>query len=294
MRSLRSRLIRLILDVRRRFFRWDATVEDFRAYIASQEPYFKPPREADIRPVSAGGVPCEWIRMPSTAQRSVILYLHGGAWTMGWTNLHRRMVCLLCKAAGSRALAVDYRLAPEHPFPAALDDCLAAYRWLLRDGTSPRDIVIAGDSAGGSLTLTTLISLRDAGEPLPAAAVCLSPATDLEGTGETFWTVKDPVLTPEFVLRMRALYIGNHDVRSPLISPLHGDLRGLPPLLIHAGGDELLRSDAERLAQKARMPVWTSSWSPGPGCGTHGTCWRRCFPKPHGLSKPSVRSSSAG
>ncbi|HWE35244.1 MAG TPA: alpha/beta hydrolase fold domain-containing protein, partial [Isosphaeraceae bacterium] len=131
-------------------------------------------------------------------------------------------------------------------------DCLAAYRWLLSQGTRPQDVVIAGDSAGGNLTLTTLMALRDAGEPLPAAAVCISPATDLAATGESFWTKKDPVQTPEFVLAMRRLYAGDMDLRSPALSPLYGDLRGLPPLLIHAGGDEMLLSDATRLAAKAR------------------------------------------
>jgi acetyl esterase/lipase len=253
--------------VRRAFFDWDAPVERFRALMERQEPYFKPPRDVEVQPVMAGEVPAEWLIPPEASPRSVILYLHGGGWTLGWTNIHRRMVAQLCRAATCRTLAVDYRLAPEHPFPAALEDCLGAYRWMLKSGSLPRDIVIAGDSAGGNLTLATLLSLRDAGDPLPAAAVCISPATDLEGTGESFWTKKDPAVTPEFVLAMVRHYASGQDLRSPLLSPHYGDLRGLPPLLIHVGEDEMLLSDATRLADKARaagvdvsLVVWPRMW----------------------------------
>ena len=199
--------------------------------------------------------------------RPILLYLHGGGFTLGWTNIHRKMVAHLCLAAHCRAFAVDYRLAPEHPFPAPLDDCLSAYRWLLKQGTNPGDIIIAGDSAGGNLTLASLLSLRDSGEPLPAAAVCLSPVTDLERTGDSFWTKKDPTLKAEFVVTTARHYAGNHDLRCPLLSPLYGDLHGLPPLLIHVGSDEILLSDAERLAEKARtagvdmrLGVWPAMW----------------------------------
>ncbi len=267
MPSVQFHLIRLILNMRRRHFRWNSSVDQFRAMMKRRAPMFRPPKDVRVEPVRVGEVPAEWLIPPDCSDRSVILYLHGGAWTLGWTAIHRRMVAYLAKAARCRVLAVDYRIAPEHPFPAALEDCLASYRWLLSQGTSARDIVIAGDSAGGNLTLTTLMSLRDGGEPLPAAAVCISAATDLEGTGESFWTIKDPVMTPEFVLGMRKLYIGGHDVHSPLISPLHGDLRGLPPLLVHVGGAEMLLSDSESLAAKAReagvdttLVVWPKMW----------------------------------
>ena len=267
MPSLRSRGLRLILDVRRALFDWDAPVERYRSQLKREGRLFKPPRDVDVQPVMAGDVPAEWLIPPEASPRSVILYLYGGAWTLGWTNIHRRMVAHLCRAAACRALAVDYRLAPEHPFPAALEDCLGAYRWLLKGGSLPRDIVIAGNSAGGNLTLATLMSLRDAGDPLPDAAVCISPATDLEGTGESFWTKKDPVQTPEFVLAMVRHYASGQDLRSPLLSPHYGDLRGLPPLLIHAGGDEMFLSDATRLADQARaagvdvsLVVWPRMW----------------------------------
>jgi acetyl esterase/lipase len=197
----------------------------------------------------------------------VILYLHGGGWTLGWSGVHRRLVAYLCRAAACRALVADYRLAPEYPFPAALEDCLTVYRWLLKSGTAPGDIVIAGDSAGGNLTLATLLSLRDAAEPLPAAAVCVSPMTDLLGTGASFRTNKDPVVTAEFALMMARHYAGAQDPRSPLISPFYAELYGLPPLLIHVGGDEILLSDAEGFADKARaagvdvrLVVWPRMW----------------------------------
>jgi acetyl esterase/lipase len=260
-------LLRWILDRRRSLVRWDAPVESFRAMMARQERHFRPPRDVAIRPATVGGVPCEWLTPPGADDRAVILYLHGGAWTLGWTAIHRRMVAHLARAAGCRVLAVDYRLAPEHPFPAALDDCLAAYRALRADGTPPGSIVVAGDSAGGTLALGVLIALRDAGEPPPAAAACIGAATDLAGTGATFETARDPIVTPAFVRRMRALYIGAHDIRSPLISPLYADLRGLPPLLIQAGGDEMLLSDSERLAEAARaagvdatLEIWPRMW----------------------------------
>jgi epsilon-lactone hydrolase len=161
-------------------------------------------------------------------------------------------VAHIARAAQSRAMAVDYRLAPEHPFPAALQDCLTAYRWLLKNGTTPQQVVIAGDSAGGNLTLSTLLALRDAGEPLPAAAVCISPATDLARTGESFRTRKDPLLSTRFVNTMIPLYIGDQDPRQPLISPHYAQLDGFPPLLIHVGDDEILLSDSVRLAEHAR------------------------------------------
>src|SRR5262249_23878886 len=179
MPSLRSRVLRVLLDVRRAFFDLDSPVERYRALVTRQERFFKPPRDVAVQAVTAGDVPAEWLIPPEASPRSVILYLHGGAWTLGWTSIHRRMVAHLCRAAACRALAVDYRVAPEHPFPAALEDCLGAYRWLLKSGSLPGDIVIAGDSAGGNLTLTTIMSLRYACDPLPAAAVRISPATDL-------------------------------------------------------------------------------------------------------------------
>ena len=235
--------------------------------IGSSKPFL--PRGASYTPVSLDGVPAEYINPPgiSTASQSVILYLHGGGWTLGWTNVERWMVAHLALAAQGHALAVDYRLAPEHPFPAALDDCLTAYRWLLKNGSAPHQVVIAGDSAGGNLTLSTLLSLRDGSELLPAAAVCISPATDLACTGESFYTRKDRMLSTRFVNTMIPHYIGDQDPRQPLISPHYARLDNLPPLLIHAGEDEILLSDSVRLADHARsagidvqLVIWPRMW----------------------------------
>jgi epsilon-lactone hydrolase len=225
------------------------------------------PRGIQITPRPAAGVPAEWVTPGGRLLDGMILYVHGGGWTLGLHNLERRMLGRICQAATVPALAVDYRLAPEHPFPAALNDCLAVYRWLTTSGTSPRNIVLLGASAGGNLTLATLMSLRDASDPPPAAAVCLSPMIDLAGTGESFRVANDAAATAEFALKMVRYYVGGQDPQSPLLSPLHGDWRGLPPLLVHVGGDEIVLSDATRLredAQRAgvdvRLVIWPKMW----------------------------------
>ncbi len=206
---------------------------------------------ADVRHelIQADGVGCEWL-IPQQAEDRVILYLHGGGFVLGWYQTHRLMVAHLAKMAGMKALAVDYRLAPEHPFPAALDDCVTAYRWLLKQGYRPEQIVIAGDSAGGHLTLTTLLKLRDAGDPLPAAGACLSPVGDLH---QTRYPADDEILHPRSMKLFRKSFVAKHDPKDPLVSPIFADFRGLPPLLIHAGEVEMLRRDAEIVAERAQQ-----------------------------------------
>jgi acetyl esterase/lipase len=267
MLSAQAYLMRFILKLRRPFVNWKAPPQYFRDMMSRQERFFRMPPGVEVRLVAEGEIKGEWIIPEGAPERPLILYLHGGAWVLGWFPVHRRMVANLCLASGLRAFAVDYRVAPEHTFPAALDDCVAAYRWLVGNNIPPREIVIAGDSAGGNLTLTTMMSLRDAGDPMPVLGVCISPSTDLEGTGETFRTKKDPVLTPEFVLGMRRLYAAGCDLKAPMLSPLFGALRGLPPLLVHAGGEEMLLSDSTRLADAARsagvdvsLVVWPGMW----------------------------------
>jgi len=212
-------------------------------------------------------IPAEWIVPADPDPHSVILYLHGGAWILGLYSNHRGLAAHMGQVSRSRVLAVDYRLAPENPFPCALNDCLAAYRWLINDGFKPDQIVIAGDSAGANLALAVLMKLRDTGEPLPAAAICISPMTDLACTGKTFYTNKDALLSAEFARSMARHYTGNQDVRLPLISPHYGDMKGLPSILIQVGADEILLSDAERLADNARhagvdvtLTVWPAMW----------------------------------
>jgi acetyl esterase/lipase len=202
--------------------------------------------------VFADGIPCEWVIPKNSLSDPVLLYLHGGGFVFGLTPPHLQMGAYLAQNMGMRILMVDYRLAPDYPFPAALDDCVSAYRWLLKQGIQAQNIVVAGDSAGGNLTVTMLMKLRDSGHSLPAAAACLSPVTDLTTKGKTRPGFKDPLLPPKAVKFYRQSYVGHHDPHDPLISPVFGDLRGLPPLLVHAGEDEILRADAVQITDLAR------------------------------------------
>jgi len=172
---------------------------------------------------------------------------------MGAPKNARDLTARLVRATGARALVVDYRLAPEHPFPAAIEDATAAYRWLLASGITSDQIGIGGDSAGGGLTMTTLLTLRDAGDPLPAAALLLSPHTDLAGTGASLQTRAefDPWLSPELVVAEPRHYLAGTDPRHPLVSPIYADLHGLPPVLILVGHDECLLDDSVRLAPRS-------------------------------------------
>jgi acetyl esterase/lipase len=213
------------------------------------------PVSADVKreKADADGVPGEWIMPPGVSGETTIFYIHGGAWMIGSVNTHARLIANICAAADARAFAIDYRLAPENPYPAGLDDCLTAYRWLLAQGTDPARLVIAGDSAGGNLTLATLLRLRDEGGPLPAAAVALSPATDMTMSGESMRTRNeaDPMLDSEGTPQVREAYCAGQDLKDPYISPLFGDLAGLPPLLIQVGDAEILLDDATRFAKRA-------------------------------------------
>lgn len=204
--------------------------------------------------VRAGGVPAEWVWGADAGDDGAILYLHGGGYVMGSITTHRSHVARLSQATGVRGLALDYRLAPEHAFPAAVDDAVAAYEWLLDHGVAPRRVAIAGDSAGGGLTVSTLVALRDRGRPLPAAGVCLSPWVDLALTGASMdeKAAVDPMVQRDRLARMAEAYLGSTDPQAPLASPLHADLRGLPPLLVQVGTRETLLDDASRLADRAR------------------------------------------
>jgi epsilon-lactone hydrolase len=182
-----------------------------------------------------------------------ILYLHGGGYYFCSPKSHRSLVFQLAARSGARTFSLDYRLAPEHPFPAALDDALAAYRRLLADGTPPDSIVVAGDSAGGGLALALLVALRDAGDSLPAAALLFSPWTDLAATGSTLVTNDgaDPMFRGAAIARVAKFYLAETDPTHPYASPLYADLAGLPSLFIQAGSTEVLLDDARRVAQRA-------------------------------------------
>ncbi len=216
----------------------------------------KLPPDITRKPVSADGVACDWLIPDNAASDSVLLYLHGGGFVFPQTPPHLKMGAYLARKTGLQTLMVDYRVAPAHPFPAALDDCVTAYRWLLKQGFAAHNIVIAGDSAGGNLTITTLMTLRDSGDALPAAAACLSPVADFTKRDDD--KRADPLLHPKARKMYRQSYVGHSDPSNPLLSPVLGDWRGLPPLLIHAGEDEVLREDAvqiEKLASAAGVDV---------------------------------------
>jgi monoterpene epsilon-lactone hydrolase len=184
---------------------------------------------------------------------------------IGSLRSHRHLAAAIARAAGTRALLLDYRLAPEHPFPAALEDAVAAYQWVLAQGIAPERVVVAGDSAGGGLTMATLLTLRDRGLPRPAGGVCISPWVDLTNSAESYVTkaAVDPIVTRDGIEGMTQAYVGGGDRKAPLVSPLYADLRNLPPLLVQVGSDEVLLDDARGLGQRAKaagVDVTVEEW----------------------------------
>jgi len=230
------------------------TTAERRAQYERAEKVFPTPSDVKVERVNAPVAPAEWLRPPSAELGRVVLYLHGGGYVIGSPRSHRHLAAAIAGAAGASALLLDYRLAPEHPFPAAVEDATAAYRWLLDQAIAPERIVIAGDSAGGGLTVATLLALREARVPLPAGGVCISPWVDLTCSGASYRTMAeaDPIVRRAGVEEMALAYLGATSPRTPLASPLFADLRGLPPLLIHVGRDEVLLDDAVQLAERAK------------------------------------------
>jgi monoterpene epsilon-lactone hydrolase len=206
-----------------------------------------------VEPVSANGVKAEWTSTPDADRTEAILYLHGGGYVIGSLDSHRHVAAEAGRAARARTLALDYRLAPEHPFPAAVEDAVAGYRFLLADGVQPGGITIAGDSAGGGLVVAAMLAIRDAGLPQPACGWAISPWVDMEALGDSMTgkAATDPTVQRAGILDMAKLYLHGADPRSPLAAPIYGDLRGLAPLLIQVGAAETLLDDAIRLAQVA-------------------------------------------
>ena len=202
--------------------------------------------------VDAGGVPAEWVTAPGCDPARAVLYLHGGGYVIGSINTHRRLAYDISAASGARVLVIDYRLAPEHPFPAAVDDAATAWRWLQQQGFVTSRLAIAGDSAGGGLTLATLVNLRDQKLGLPACAVAISPWVDLEGLGNsiTARAAQDPMVQKDGLLWMAGMYLNGKDAKTPLAAPLHADLKGLPPILVQVGTAETLLDDSTRIAER--------------------------------------------
>ncbi|MHA2297444.1 MAG: alpha/beta hydrolase [Candidatus Hodarchaeales archaeon] len=220
----------------------------------TEQKKFPVPSDMKLESIDAGSVPAEWQIVPSAIKDRVMLYFHGGGMILGSINGHRLFTVALGEATRMRVLSVDYRLAPEHPSPAQLEDCVNAYKWLLSKGIKPENIVIAGDSAGGNLTLTTLLKLRNDGIQLPVGAVCISPVTDYANEDDSFFenAETDPILADVGFFWWVNEYLAGADPRDPLISPLHADLTGLPPLLIQVSTSEILYSDSKRLFDRAK------------------------------------------
>jgi acetyl esterase/lipase len=239
-----------------------------------------PAIESDIAHeyISCAGVAAQVLTPPGSEARRAVVFLHGGGYVFGSLLSHGGMAAEVGRAAGCRVLQVDYRLAPEHPHPAAIEDACASYEWLLEHGASPETVAFVGDSAGGGLVLAALLTLRDRRRPLPAAAALLSPWVDLEATGESYRTRQslDPMIDIQLVLKLRGLYIGERDPRTPTVSPIHADLGGMPPLLIQVGEREVLFSEAQLLAANAEaagVEVEFEEW-----CGMVHV-WHLYYPK---------------
>lgn len=271
--STRSHFFRLLSRAMSAYLVSKSGVEEWRR-IANPTKRPVVPYAVKLEQIKIGDVPAEWL-IPARVDdaEKTILYFHGGAWLFGWYNTHRLLLGYIAKQCKKQALAVDYRLAPEYPFPAALEDCLAAYHYLLDCGIRPDQVIMAGDSAGGNLVITSMLALREAGEPLPAAGVCISPATDLADEGVSYIenANKDAILSSglysKFANILQDSLSGDHDPHDPLLSPIYADLHGLPPLLVQAGEDEILLNSITTFVNKARQEgvevtyeVWPAMW----------------------------------
>ncbi|HEV2300459.1 MAG TPA: alpha/beta hydrolase [Stellaceae bacterium] len=254
--SLRAELVRLLL---RRFMKRGGaagySLAETRRGLAAAERFVpSAPSGVATRAIDLGGVRAERVAPPCVHGDRHILFLHGGGYVSGSARLYRNLTWRFAAAAGAPLYFLDYRLAPEHPFPAAVEDALAGYRGLLAAGADPRRIVLLGDSAGGGLVFSLLLRLRDGGVPLPGAAVALSPWTDLALTGDSLRrnAEADPMIDAAAVPRLAELYLAGAEPRTPYASPLYGDLARLPPSLIQVGGDEILLDDSLRMADRLR------------------------------------------
>ncbi len=232
----------------------DQSIQQLRAQMEGWVGSFPLPEGVSVEAEDAGGVPAEWVKAPGARGDTAFLYLHGGGYALGSLETGRHLAAAISEAAATRVLSLDYRLAPEHPFPAAVDDAVAGFRWLVERGTPPEKLLIGGDSAGGGLTVATLVALRDAGDPMPSAGVCISPWVDLTCSSDSYRTKsgEDPVIVNEDIRWLASLYLDGRDPKTPLASPLFANLEGLPPLLIQVGSEEVLLDDAVLLDGRAR------------------------------------------
>lgn len=267
MLSWQSHIVRLYLNYKKATtIDHTAPIEVLRKVVEDAAVFGRFPKAIQSQAIAIDHIPAEWLIPPQTDKRSVMLYLHGGAYALGSIKSHRATAGQIAEAGKIRTLIIGYRLAPEHPFPAALQDALLGYEWLQKNGYEK--IVLAGDSAGAALALETVISLRSKQGSMPALVVCLSPWLDVESTGETMITnaKRDPMLKKDD-LKVCRYYIGQNDPHDPLISPLYADFKGFPPIFLLVGSDEILLSDSMQLTEKAKdtgvdvqLRIWKDMW----------------------------------
>lgn len=265
MKSLQRLLIRPFLRVQK-LLQLNASIDLVRRLSRWSEKLFSIPKDVHWEKFIRNEQAYEWLIPNETNSEYVIFYIHGG-FVFPLYNPTRYLAGYLARMAGMRALLVEFRLAPEHPFPAAIEDCATAYHWLISEGGFlPEQVIFVGESAGGNLAITTMLSLRDAGDTLPSGAVLISPVVDFEGSG-SFFTQNDSMADADFVMRQLNAYKGDANPRNPLLSPIHADLHDLPPLLIQVGAKEILLSGAEVFAQRAKkagvpttLEIWPGMW----------------------------------
>jgi acetyl esterase/lipase len=266
MSSLTSALIRPFLRAQRLAQR-GASIESVRRMSRWTERLYSVPKDVHWEKVTRGELTYEWLTPRNVATPQVLFCIHGGGFVFPLYNPERFTTAYLARLAGACAVLIDYRLAPEFPFPAAVEDSVKAYRWLItEEGILPEHVVFMGESAGGNLVVTTLLALREAGDPLPAGAVSVCPVFDLAGS-DNFYTQDDPMSHPDFVMRQLNAYRGTADPQMPLLSPVYADLHGLPPLLVQVGEAELFRSGVETFAERAgqagvrvTLHIWPGMW----------------------------------
>lgn len=269
MLSSRGQIFYWLLRAQSSTARKAATLDERRTALLRGARYLRMPRLVDVDQTRVGKMAAEWLQPAGVDDNLSILYLHGGAYTMGSCTTHRALASRIAIASRARVLLPEFRLAPEHAFPASLEDARDSYLWLLEKGVSADTIAVVGDSSGGGLAVAAMVLARDEGLPLPAAIVCLSPWADLEMKGESISTRAqvDPICSLDESRFHADMYIGEGDPRAGLLSPIHADLSGLPALLIQVGDREILLSDSIRLAERARedgvdvdLQVWDGMW----------------------------------
>ena len=267
MPSTQSQMLYPFLSAQR-FAQRFMTIDGQRSMSRASEQPDKLPKGVTSSIFQHGNLQCEWLTPPDCNTKRVLYYIHGGGFVFPLWNPLRRVIAWIIGELGLRALCVHYRLSPEHPFPAAIEDCVVGYRWLIAEqGIVPDDIVFIGESAGANLVMTTLLTLRDSGEPLPHRAVPICGAFDLDESGGAFRGDIDRMINPRFVSKQIVAYRANADPHNPLLSPIHADLRGLPPLLIQVGAKEAFHDESVLLAYKAQeagvavtLEVWPEMW----------------------------------